>query len=56
MREIIQTAQDIEHLGIVGILAGLVIAEALILSVLWRQYQTCYKNLLRAMQGKEVDG
>lgn len=55
MQDIVAAADGIERLGIVGILAGICIVEGLIILKMWSVWHDCHKNLLRAVQGKEVE-
>lgn len=55
MQDIVAAADGIERLGIVGILAGICIVEALIILKQWKAWMACQKTLLRAVQGKEIE-
>lgn len=55
MQEILQTAEGVEQLGIVGILAAISIVEGFLIFVLWKQIRQCQKDVIRAIQGKEIE-
>lgn len=55
MQDIVAAAENVERLGIVGILAGICIVEALIIFKQWKEWKECHRQLLRAVQGKEVE-
>jgi hypothetical protein len=55
MPELLETAQDIEKMGIIAILSLACLLEGVVIVVAWNAITRCHKNMVRILQGKEVD-